>query len=223
MVMTAQTLAQGYYAASAHAAPERPALLGTVTADVCVIGAGYTGLSAALHLAKAGARVALLEAETIGFAASGRNGGQIHTGHRKDQAELEAWLGQASRPRPVGSVRRGESDGACPCARRMRSIARSRTGLSSPRTTKRPSARSPRTPSILRASTITACARMMDRDRDGAATRHRDLSRGAFRFRWRASAPARLCARARRGSGTGGRGTVRTFARDARSMKTAPA
>ncbi len=94
MVMTAQTLAQGYYAASAHAAPERPALLGTVTADVCVIGAGYTGLSAALHLAKAGARVALLEARTIGFAASGRNGGQIHTGHRKDQTELEAWLGK---------------------------------------------------------------------------------------------------------------------------------
>src|SRR5262249_51099307 len=92
-VMTVET-PQGYYAASAHPAPARPRLAGTVTADVCVIGGGYTGLCAALYLAKAGAKVALVEARTIGFAASGRNGGQIHTGHRKDQAELEAWLGK---------------------------------------------------------------------------------------------------------------------------------
>ncbi len=92
--MSAATLPQGYYAASAHAAPARPALRGDMRADVCVIGGGYTGLSAALHLAQAGARVVLVEAETIGFAASGRNGGQIHSGHRKDQAELETWLGR---------------------------------------------------------------------------------------------------------------------------------
>lgn len=85
---------QGYYAASARAAPGRSRLLGDTTADVCVIGGGYTGLSAALHLAQAGAKVVVLEAQTVGFAASGRNGGQIHTGHRKDQAALEAWLGR---------------------------------------------------------------------------------------------------------------------------------
>lgn len=85
---------QGYYAASARPAPGRPRLNGARKADVCVIGGGYTGLSAALHLAQAGTKVVLLEAETIGFAASGRNGGQIHTGHRKDQAELETWLGK---------------------------------------------------------------------------------------------------------------------------------
>ncbi|MGH6879073.1 MAG: NAD(P)/FAD-dependent oxidoreductase [Rhizomicrobium sp.] len=84
---------QGYYAASAGAAPERPALSGRRTADVCVIGAGYTGLSAALHAAEAGARVIVLEAQRTGFGASGRNGGQIHSGLRKDQRELEAWLG----------------------------------------------------------------------------------------------------------------------------------
>ncbi len=50
--------------------------------------------AAALHLGNAGARVVLLEAHDIGSAASGRNGGQIHPGHRKDQAELERWLGQ---------------------------------------------------------------------------------------------------------------------------------
>jgi gamma-glutamylputrescine oxidase len=61
---------------------------------VCVIGAGFTGLSAALHLAEAGAKVVVLEADSVGFAASGRNGGQIHTGHRKSQEELENWLGK---------------------------------------------------------------------------------------------------------------------------------
>ena len=69
-------------------------MIGTVNADICVIGAGYTGLSAALRLAQAGAKAVVLEADTVGFAASGRNGGQIHTGHRKTQEELERWLGK---------------------------------------------------------------------------------------------------------------------------------
>ena len=84
---------QGYYAASAAPPPPRPSLQHSLTACVCVIGGGFTGLSAALHLAEKGVVTALLEAETVGFAASGRNGGQIHTGLRKDQAELERWLG----------------------------------------------------------------------------------------------------------------------------------
>lgn len=85
---------QGYYAASARTAPARPRLTGAVKADVCVIGGGFTGLSAALHLAEAGAKVVVLETDTVGFAASGRNGGQIHTGHRKSQEELDHWLGK---------------------------------------------------------------------------------------------------------------------------------
>jgi gamma-glutamylputrescine oxidase len=84
---------QGYYAVSAGPARPRDRLDGDIHADICVVGGGYTGLSAALHAAQAGARVELIEAETVGFGASGRNGGQIHTGLRKDQAELEAWLG----------------------------------------------------------------------------------------------------------------------------------
>ena len=84
---------QGYYAISADAPPVRASLSGDMRADVCIVGGGFTGLTAALHLARAGTRVVLLEAETVGFAASGRNGGQIHTGHRKSQAELERWLG----------------------------------------------------------------------------------------------------------------------------------
>jgi gamma-glutamylputrescine oxidase len=82
-----------YYAASAGTAPLASSLHGAAKADVCIIGAGYTGLSAALHLATAGANVILIEAEDVGFGASGRNGGQVHPGHRKSQAELEHWLG----------------------------------------------------------------------------------------------------------------------------------
>jgi len=85
---------ENYYRASLGGKAARPPLGGTQRADICVIGGGFTGLSAALHLALAGAEVILLEAETIGFAASGRNGGQIHTGFRQTQEHLESWLGK---------------------------------------------------------------------------------------------------------------------------------
>jgi gamma-glutamylputrescine oxidase len=87
------TAPQGYYADSAGPAPGRTTLDGNARAGICIVGGGYTGLSAALHAAQAGARVVLLESHEVGFGASGRNGGQIHTGWRKDQAELEKWLG----------------------------------------------------------------------------------------------------------------------------------
>ena len=84
---------QGYYAASAGPAAARPPLSGRQKADICIVGAGYTGLVAALKAAGTGARVIVLEAQSVGFGASGRNGGQIHTGWRKSQEELESWLG----------------------------------------------------------------------------------------------------------------------------------
>ncbi|WP_033955303.1 NAD(P)/FAD-dependent oxidoreductase, partial [Pseudomonas aeruginosa] len=65
-----------YYAASANPAPPRPELQGEVETDVCVIGAGYTGLSTALFLLENGFKVTVLEAAKVGFGASGRNGGQ---------------------------------------------------------------------------------------------------------------------------------------------------
>jgi gamma-glutamylputrescine oxidase len=70
-------------------------LQGETRADVCVVGAGYTGLSAALHLAERGLDVVVLEAHRVGFGASGRNGGQLGSGQRQDQASLEKMLGQA--------------------------------------------------------------------------------------------------------------------------------
>lgn len=87
------SIPQDYYAVSAGPAPPFPRLTGTVKTEIYVIGGGYTGLSAALHLAEAGAQPVLLEAGTVGFGASGRNGGQIHTGLRKEQSFLEKWLG----------------------------------------------------------------------------------------------------------------------------------
>ena len=82
-----------YYAASARGLVNHPRLRGSSTADVCVIGGGYTGLSAALHLAERGYRTVLLEAHRAGWGASGRNGGQVGSGHRQDEEELELSVG----------------------------------------------------------------------------------------------------------------------------------
>lgn len=83
-----------YYAATANDAPKVTPLEGDSHADVCIVGAGYTGLSAALHLAERGYSVVVLEAERIGWGASGRNGGQLGVGQRKDQRALEERLGR---------------------------------------------------------------------------------------------------------------------------------
>jgi len=84
-----------WYAATANPSPDRAALSGEVRADVCVVGAGYTGLSAALHLAEAGVSVVVLEAHRAGFGASGRNGGQLGSGQRVEQTALEQMVGSA--------------------------------------------------------------------------------------------------------------------------------
>jgi len=83
-----------WYAASAGAAPSYTSLKGGTDADVCIIGAGYTGLSSAIHLAERGYKVVVLEANRVGWGASGRNGGHVGTGQRADQSSLEKWVGR---------------------------------------------------------------------------------------------------------------------------------
>lgn len=83
-----------YYAARREIpGPGAPAR-GDLEADVAVVGGGYTGLSAALHLAQRGYSVTLLEASRLGFGASGRNGGQVSIGQRVDQVALEQMVGE---------------------------------------------------------------------------------------------------------------------------------
>ncbi|MFZ5609167.1 MAG: NAD(P)/FAD-dependent oxidoreductase [Pseudomonadota bacterium] len=86
--------AASYYAASAGALSRYPALKGTRRADVAVIGAGFTGLAAALSLAERGYGVVLLEAARVGWGASGRNGGHLIDGFASNRA-VAAKLGGA--------------------------------------------------------------------------------------------------------------------------------
>lgn len=85
-----------YYAASARGGLDLPRLEADTRADVCLIGAGFCGLMAALEMAEKGLDVVLLEAERVGWGASGRNGGQVGTGQRQDQMTLEGWLGKGT-------------------------------------------------------------------------------------------------------------------------------
>ncbi|MBT8411914.1 MAG: FAD-binding oxidoreductase, partial [Octadecabacter sp.] len=85
--------APSFYAEGLPEAPERPALAGDLRADVAILGAGYTGLWAALRLARAGRRVVVLDAHRVGFGASGRNGGQVHSGFNASMRNLEQTLG----------------------------------------------------------------------------------------------------------------------------------
>lgn len=80
------------------------ALQGAVTADVVIVGAGFTGCAAALAMAQRGARVLILEAKTVGWGASGRTGGQVIPGLKYDPDELEAMFGPDLGPRMVSAV-----------------------------------------------------------------------------------------------------------------------
>lgn len=78
-----------YYADTRFDTRDRSQLETNVKADVCVVGAGFTGISTALHLAEAGFKVVVLEAARMGFGASGRNGGQLVNSYSRDIDVIE--------------------------------------------------------------------------------------------------------------------------------------
>jgi glycine/D-amino acid oxidase-like deaminating enzyme len=73
-------IANSLWSATVNPVVPCPELQSDVSAEVAIVGAGFTGLSAALHLAQMGRSVAVLEAQTPGWGASGRNGGQVNPG-----------------------------------------------------------------------------------------------------------------------------------------------
>jgi len=83
----------GLYAQTSPPAPATPPLEGTARARIAIVGAGYTGLSTALHLALAGEDVVVLEAHEPGWGAAGRNGGQVNPGLKYEPADVLAHLG----------------------------------------------------------------------------------------------------------------------------------
>lgn len=87
--------APSYYAATLRESVVTAPFDGSARCDVCVIGGGYTGLATALHLARRGVDVMLLEQSRLGWGASGRNGGQVHVGMRRNQQWFEARFGLA--------------------------------------------------------------------------------------------------------------------------------
>src|SRR5580700_3625122 len=98
---------QSLWSVTAPPGPVCSPLAGAQRAQAAVIGAGYTGLSAALHLAEAGRDVLVLEAADIGERASGLNGGQVIPGVKRDPDELEALLGPYAGGRLVATAATG--------------------------------------------------------------------------------------------------------------------
>lgn len=96
-----------YYAASANPSPERAELSGSNDVDICVIGAGYSGLSTALHLAEKGYKVAIIEGARVGWGASGRNGGQIVNGLNASLQTIKKRYGQDTATFVAGLVQEG--------------------------------------------------------------------------------------------------------------------
>lgn len=86
-------LSPSLWAATAAPAPQTPPLEESISADVCIVGGGFAGLSTALHLAERGIRAVVLEAREPGWGASGRNGGQVIPGLKYDPNEIVGMYG----------------------------------------------------------------------------------------------------------------------------------
>lgn len=94
IVNEAPVIADSLWTATAPPPPPCPPLTGAAEAEVAIVGGGFTGLSAALHLAERGVPATVLEAESPGWGASGRNGGQVNPGLKEDPDAVEARFGR---------------------------------------------------------------------------------------------------------------------------------
>ncbi len=101
------SLPPSLWAVTAPDAPETPPLDGERRADVAIVGGGFTGLSAALHAAEAGASAMVLEAAEPGWGASGRNNGQVVPALKHDPREIEATFGSERAQRLIDAVGNG--------------------------------------------------------------------------------------------------------------------
>lgn len=96
-----EAISNSLWTATANRAPSCPPLAGDAETEVAIVGGGYTGLSAALHLAERGIRATVLEAETPGWGASGRNDGQVNPNLKEDPDAIEARFGRETGERIV--------------------------------------------------------------------------------------------------------------------------
>ncbi|WP_449396888.1 NAD(P)/FAD-dependent oxidoreductase [Devosia riboflavina] len=96
-----------YYAASRNIIRETKKLEGEVTADIVVVGAGYSGMSTAIHLAESGLKVVVVEAAEVGWGASGRNGGQVVNGLNASLATIGKRYGEKTANFVGGLVQEG--------------------------------------------------------------------------------------------------------------------
>jgi len=92
-----------YYAATANERTAYPLLEGGKSVDICVVGAGFTGVSTALNLAERGYSVALIEANRVGWGASGRNGGHLISGV-SGLEKIQKKHGNGTADEPIGSA-----------------------------------------------------------------------------------------------------------------------
>lgn len=96
-----------YYSASTNDTRIRQHLEGSISCDVCIVGAGFTGLSTAVHLIELGHKVTVVEGNRIGWGASGRNGGQIVNGINASLDSIQKRFGAAKAKQIAGMVQEG--------------------------------------------------------------------------------------------------------------------